>query len=149
MLVPLLEAASLAEDETLAAKWAALLANATDPAADDVPPSFPGILGQLTVTEARVLDHFAQVANSRPAVQREMDVNLSHHGVIHTLGLDSATFAVSIENLYRQRLLTPRVQYETAGFGTDEIRPKGPPSSSLGAFGRAFLRACQRSGETP
>ena len=41
VLVPLLEAASLSEDESIAAKWATLLANATDPAVDAIPRASP------------------------------------------------------------------------------------------------------------
>lgn len=54
--VPLLEGASLQEDPTLADKWAALLANAADPAQKvRVQPGFTEVLRQLTPTDARIL----------------------------------------------------------------------------------------------
>ncbi|MDO7884296.1 Abi-alpha family protein [Hymenobacter cheonanensis] len=55
--VPLLEGASLQEEPTLADKWAALLANAADPAQRvAVQPSFADVLRQLTPTDAQVLE---------------------------------------------------------------------------------------------
>jgi hypothetical protein len=47
VLFPLLEAASLDEDDDMADRWAALLANAADPLADEVPPSFADVLRQF------------------------------------------------------------------------------------------------------
>lgn len=55
-LVPLLEAGSLVDEENMQVRWGALLANAADPGADEVPPSFPEMLRQLSSIEARLLD---------------------------------------------------------------------------------------------
>jgi hypothetical protein len=56
-LVPLLEAASLQDDPTLAEKWAALLANAADPLSRlDITPVYADILRQLSSQEVKVLD---------------------------------------------------------------------------------------------
>ena len=57
VLVPILEGATLADDdEALQDRWAALLANAATKPADAIPPSFPYILGQLSATDAKLLD---------------------------------------------------------------------------------------------
>ena len=58
LLLPLVQAASLETDEVLAEKWAALLANAADPAQHvAVQPGFAEVLRQLTSQEAIVIDH--------------------------------------------------------------------------------------------
>jgi hypothetical protein len=53
-VVPLLQYASLEEDEDLQERWAALLANAVG--SSDVHPFFPQALSQLGPIEARLLD---------------------------------------------------------------------------------------------
>lgn len=54
VLVPLLEAGSLTEDEAMQDRWAALLANAAT-GEDTVSPAYPSILSQLAPRDARVL----------------------------------------------------------------------------------------------
>jgi hypothetical protein len=55
LLFPLLETASLQDDEDLHRRWIALLANAATHRVE-VHPCFPEILGQLTSQEAQFLD---------------------------------------------------------------------------------------------
>jgi Abortive infection alpha len=67
ILFPLLDFASVEEDEDLHTRWAALLANAANPDFPDVPPSFPEILRQLSSQDANFLnslDGAAQEFNS-------------------------------------------------------------------------------------
>ena len=55
--VPVVQEASLQEDETIQERWANLLANAADPRQGNlISPSFPSILKELTPREARFLD---------------------------------------------------------------------------------------------
>jgi len=56
MFLPILEASSLEEDETLQSLWAGLLATASQQT-DSVSPSFVETLKQLTPDEARHLEH--------------------------------------------------------------------------------------------
>ncbi len=42
-----------------------------------------------------------------------IDINLFNEGVQRALGLDDFAFRLSIENLYRLRLLAEGVKYET------------------------------------
>jgi len=66
--IPLLNNASLEDDESLQDKWASLLANAATP--DAVPPvsaMFPKVLGNLSAREAKVLDlYFDSVTQRLP-----------------------------------------------------------------------------------
>ena len=56
-LLPLLEGASLEENEELSTKWAALLANAANlEESKQIHPSFMQILGQLSFQDAKLLD---------------------------------------------------------------------------------------------
>jgi hypothetical protein len=57
VLQPALEAASLEEDATMQERWANLLANAADPRhQNEVAPTFPIILKELTSREVKFLD---------------------------------------------------------------------------------------------
>jgi hypothetical protein len=64
LLFPILESASLQDDEDLQARWAALLANAaTSP--NSVHPSFIEILRQLTPDDARLLDKLSDYCKEK------------------------------------------------------------------------------------
>ena len=66
--VPVLEAASLQDDETLQERWANLLANAADPEhRTSVLPSFSPILSELTSPQARLLSVLYQETAARVA----------------------------------------------------------------------------------
>jgi hypothetical protein len=55
LFLPIMESASLEDDEELQERWAALLANAADPNVESVPPCFIDILRQLSVYDARFI----------------------------------------------------------------------------------------------
>ena len=64
LFVPMLEAASIENDEDLHTRWAALLANAaTSP--DSVHPSYIEVLKQLTPKEARLVDALYKVTEGK------------------------------------------------------------------------------------
>jgi hypothetical protein len=143
LLFPLLEAASLEDDPDMAARWAALLANAADPEASDVPPSFPDILGHLSPTNARVLDGVFDAVVGTPRAREE--VRIPGAGVRAVLGIDGATYALSVENLYKERLLKPTAtklsftDNADTRYATDTVE-----QVMLTALGDAFVRACRR-----
>ncbi len=128
----------------MAERWAALLANAADPEATEVPPSFPDILKQLSPTEERILEAVfeALVEGGEDAILHGARVRLA-------LGVDEEIYTVAVENLYRERLLKPvsvKLDFvEPAGtrYATDTLE-----TVMLTALGEAFVRACRRDGAT-
>jgi hypothetical protein len=57
VLIPLMEGASLEDDESMQARWASLLARAAVAGnADDIPPAYASILSQLTPLSATTLE---------------------------------------------------------------------------------------------
>jgi Abortive infection alpha len=142
VLFPLLEAGSLEDDPEMAERWAALLANAADPEATEVPPSFPDILKQLSPAEARILDAVfgALVEGGEDAILHGARVRLA-------LGVDEETYTVAVENLYRERLLKPVsvkldfIEPADTRYATDTLE-----TVMLTALGEAFVRACRRDG---
>lgn len=78
-LVPLFEGASLEEDEELATKWAALLANAASPECSlRIHPGFAQVLSQLPPTGARFLD---EVAKAQESYLRESELPRSEERI--------------------------------------------------------------------
>ena len=124
-LVPLLEAGSLNEDEGMAERWAALLAHAADPGEEEVPPSFPAILQQMSPDEARLLDALEQ-RSSFDTVE-----------LAKQLGVRD--WSVAFDNLVRQRL------------AVHPFRPGPVASEDMGnlrvtALGSALVRGCRPPG---
>lgn len=64
LLLPILEGASIEDDEDLHSRWAALLANAAS-SPDSVHPSYVEILKQLTPEDARLLDKLYDSCKSK------------------------------------------------------------------------------------
>ena len=65
ILYPLLNAASLQDDETLQGKWANLLTNASDPRQEKpIPVPFVSMLGELTAREVKFLDALFEAINA-------------------------------------------------------------------------------------
>jgi Abortive infection alpha len=124
LLFPLLAAGGLKEDEEMADRWAALLANAADPAADEVPPSFPEVLKQLTPAEARLLD----------AIYPGHTGDLT--SLAQQLGLGSQFF-VAVDNLVRHQLIRHP-------FRAGPVASQDTARAYVTALGRAFVEACRR-----
>lgn len=113
LLLPLVQAASLETDPTLAEKWAALLANAADPAQKvQVQPGFAEVLRQLTPMDAAILEHLYQRVRYKEAdaLFYELPAVITQ-GMAAGLAITDKAFAVSIDTLLRLRLAalpTPR-----------------------------------------
>jgi hypothetical protein len=127
-LAPLLEAASLEEDEGLSDRWASLLANAAS-GATEVPASFPYVLRELEPKHATVLDELYSLSmQMAPELRRRHGLNGPRSAEIH--GLTVPEFHFLVDNLVRLRLA------EAPSDKWDEVLV-------LTEFGRAFVRACR------
>lgn len=144
VLVPLLEAGSLEEDEAMADRWAALLANAAGNKSDSpgVPPSFPEVLRQLAPKDAAILDAIFDVATRFPRsewVQRGAVVQQ----VRDTFSLDDYSFAITKQNLVRLGLCAA----PASGFDFTDGDYLYPVVNAevicLTEFGHAFVSACR------
>jgi hypothetical protein len=60
-LLPIMEGASIEDNPELAARWAALLANAADARGQAIPPIMPAILQQLTPFDAKALTRIDEI----------------------------------------------------------------------------------------
>ena len=149
ILYPLLQAASLETDSTLAEKWAALLTNAADPAQQaQVQPGFIEVLRQLTPTDAQVLEEAAviQLHPSSPISgyiaitllggrfpSLAQEALLISTGNMARLGLCLGVQQQDVNRSRRSLPIASRTDYSTMGPGVDYIQ--------LTPFCRAFLSA--------
>jgi hypothetical protein len=146
VLFPLVQAASLESDATLANLWAALLANAADPVQQaPVQPGFVEVLRQLTPVEARVLKmasatgidpksltpHYISIElllpKLAPLTQQELKV---FTGNLTRLGL---CLSASRQEVQNNSPLAARTRLSSMGPGFDIIQ--------VTPFGLAFLAA--------
>jgi hypothetical protein len=146
ILIPLVQAASLETDEILAAHWAALLANAADPAQRVlVQPGFAEVMRQLTPMDVRVLttaaemqlhpdslpsgfiSDFLLLERCMPLTKLEIQIVTSN---LTRLGL---TLSAGHQEVRDRRPLAARSHYNTLGPGVDYIQ--------LTPFCVAFLQA--------
>lgn len=143
LLLPLVQAASLETDEVLADKWAALLANAADPAQErPVHPGFVEMLRQLTPTDATVLTRLYQgvYAKEQDLLHYELQRVITQRMAVE-LQLPEKRFALSVEILLRLRLCAPptprKSDVNTLG-GTAAAARQVCPT----VLGLEFLAAC-------
>jgi hypothetical protein len=133
--VPLLEAASLEDDEGLQDRWAALLANATAQTMD-VPPSFANVLRELDPLAATVLDAVYQQIMVSVDIQAHFSIKTEH--IRAQLGIDQATFEFHVDNLTRLGVLRAAALPASGAERYEKL--------AITTFGRAFVRGCRPPG---
>jgi hypothetical protein len=136
ILVPLLEGASLEEDERLSDKWAALLANSLSPSSHTkVLPGFVNILTQLSPPEAKILD----LLLNRWHTDDDRNGHLQASYLVQELEVSGVEYEVMSGNLIRlglcRHFVPPRMDT------SDGYDPDG--SIHLAQFGIAFVEACR------
>jgi Abortive infection alpha len=151
MFLPILESATLEEDDAIRERWAALLANAADSDLDnEVLPAFPEVLKQLTGREVQLLDQiYDETLEDEEEAAGDFERTMpsfSWDGNRTTISVRDETLScvsgVVFVNLERLGLLERYVPFPT---------PAGVPESIVGpteqhyltAFGKAFVRACR------
>lgn len=133
--MPLVEAASLEEDDDLQDRWAALLANAAAGVLD-VPPSFTNVLRDLDPAAARVLD-FVYRSTMGVALDIQHRVKIDMTGPHVALGMSKTSMQFDLDNMIRLGVLRRPNDVTDDGL-YDSIQ--------LTAFGRFFVKACQPPG---
>lgn len=123
VLMPILEAAGDEEDQSMADRWAALLANAASGVPEQVPPRFPAILRELSSDEAQLLDAMYDKTSIRTL------------DLANELGLGSR-WPVVFDGLVANRLAVH--PYKAGPVASEDRTLLG-----LTALGRAFVAACR------
>lgn len=140
LLFPLLQGAAIEDNPSMSDKWAALLANAAT-RSQEVSPSFPAVLTQLSPQEARLFDIVCQPVLDDDTV-RGVYVD---PGLLEETGLSEVQFNVAVDNLERLGLLRGGSGYRE----NEDDRPtqvffelRGRDALVPTTFGEAFYRVC-------
>jgi hypothetical protein len=158
ILHPLIENCSLEKDDSLQEKWAALLANAANPAPPNlVLPAFAEILKQLSPIEAALLERIyseieAQTNDSEYLLALGFDFDDILKNYCQILGLASehevaaqeATVRVLVSNLIHLGLIEYIQDLE---YLPERMRPRFPAVTAeqliFTHLGEAFIKACR------
>lgn len=137
-LIPMLEGASLEEDERLVSQWAGLIASAAT--GSDTLPAFAEILRQLTREEARMLEFIHDNSEELPVVAD--GYGLDKRKVQTDSDLTNIQFLIRIQNLHRLELIVQLTRGDLEPVrGTKGWSRSG--HVGLTALGEAFVRACR------
>jgi len=148
ILFPLLEGASLEENEDLHTMWAALLANAASPARNDlVRPGFIAILRQMAPDEGSLLSVIADLTDGHSSLLRSfkatskpvLDRAIAAHNHIQMERLRATVRQEREEEGATESRLQTCVQL-LANAGLVEI---GDDIITLSSLGRTFLESCR------
>ena len=147
ILVPILEAGSIEENEDMINRWAALLATAANPGSSiSVKPSFPEILKELSPKDALILDKIYEMVISIPIPREEW----SRRGAVGisikvACGLSDQEFEIAIDNLYRLRLCAPpSTSLEFIDNKQHRFQLQTKDLICLTDFGCVFVAACRK-----
>lgn len=140
LAIPLIQAASLEEDDELQDRWAALLANAANAASEiKIQRSFIAILEQVSPLEAAILDriyslpfeeaqHAGVITTDLPETARISDKKSEEK-----IGIPSEEVCIALSNLQRLGCLRMGMTW-----GNGEMPGRINPT----LLGKAFVRAC-------
>jgi hypothetical protein len=136
ILFPILEYASVEEDDELRRRWAALLANAgTQRVQDRLLPGYAEVLRQLTPVHVRILDWlYEQKQELAPGLHNWM--NLKRQEVQDHFSFSDEDYALLVTDLHRLLLIRPSGK---------QFRDAWEPvyrEIALTTFGLTFIRVC-------
>jgi hypothetical protein len=134
LFLPMLEAASIENDEDLHTKWSALLANAAS-FPDKVHPSYIEILKQLTPDDARFLDKLYTATNGQ-----------KYRRLNNLLGEDQ--FGIPFQNIVRLGLIQTTydvdgMKVRMTGAGAPFLSGEMDEDRWLTDFAVGFIEACR------
>ena len=152
VLVPLLEGAALEDDDNLATKWAALLANAAMQGSNvNLIPSFSNILSQLQPRDAAILDILHKEKWYHTKKPQNIVLFAFRPTIQEPLHLSDMEYELSVDNIVRlglcvtdNKLLPPKVQKDL-----DQIKIVDPDLIRrdvliVTRLGFEFLEACSQ-----
>ncbi len=139
--VPLLEAASLEDDESIHTLWSRLLANAMDPGwKDEITSTHVSVLGQLQPIDALILQRIYQdLARSGGSLPQTL---FARSRLAAALGVDENRIELSLLNLVRLGCVTPGVVSAALKVGGDALSSyKGTEMVHLSLLGYHLMFA--------
>jgi hypothetical protein len=156
MFLPILEASSLEDDETLQDLWAGLLATASQQA-DSVSPSFIETLKQLTPNEARHLEHVYKTIQKTSPQWSMANAPVTPYAFTEQRGVPSGVSSDTFERLglirrdfdLKLRSLTRRKPPSSIEEAIDAVEPEMRYQFVFTQYAVSFLEACNGPHPSP
>ncbi len=145
--LPILENASLEDDEDLQLLWARLMANAMDSNSElSLQMSFIEILKNLTALDAKILYTVYKSLENQSSAEYDkvLGVRFEKQQICHVMGISSKDYDISIFNLFRTQCLAPGLIKQVGIMFGDEASTiyKGIEQVSLTPLGLNFVISC-------
>lgn len=152
LLIPILERASLEEDDMLRGKWVALLTSAATSEIKSPHPAFPDILAQLSSVDAQFLDQLRLIYGNSNSV----DSKLGHEEILNATFSQlfanppagarlGDSFLTTTDNLKRLGIIEVLWRDERK----QNLWGRGAPVYYLTQLGIDFLLACTPARKPP
>lgn len=144
--IPILESASLEDDEELQKIWARLIANSIDPEFNiEMRFAFIEIIKSLNPLDAKMLNYFYNILFQDPKVDFNVieNYNLKKDQICAGLGIDSEEYLVSVYNLFRVQCLAPAILKGGVSMGNEPLTIfKGAEAVTMTPLGKMFVETC-------
>jgi hypothetical protein len=145
--LPILENASLEDQEDIQFLWAKLMANAMDPASQvDLQMAFIEIIKNLTTLDVKILNKIYEslVNSGSDKYEKVLDIIITKDEICKVMSITSKEYEISIFNLFRMQCLAPGVIKATGiSFGGEATTIyKGSSAITMTPLGLAFVESC-------
>lgn len=141
ILLPIMENASLEEEEIIQNKWANILANAIT-ASKNITPNYAEILKELSVLEVVILDKLFDESNKENDYEKRKQLQFSKQKISEIFKLSSEQADLIIENLYRLNLCQAPAGHGIA-VGQYKFALRTTEVFEFTTFGYYFVQACK------
>lgn len=145
--LPMIESASLEDDDNLQTLWAKLMANAMDPKSHvSLQMSFIDILKNLTILDAKILHTIYRSLEQKGSAEYDkvLSVIFDKTEICRVMNISPKEYDVSVFNLFRTQCLSPGLIKQTGiMFGNEATTIyKGVDAVSMTPLGLAFVKSC-------
>jgi hypothetical protein len=147
LALPILEESSLEHDPSLQHLWNHLLANAMDPKFNgELRYGFIDMIKNITGIEALILNNFYEILKRdghTSDLSQVTNYHLKKEQIMQIVGIDAATYQVSIFNLMRMQCIGPAILTGGISMGSEPVTIyKGADAVVLTPLGVKFIEAC-------
>lgn len=147
--LPIMEEATLEDDQTIQYLWNHLLANAMNPSFnDEIRYGFIEMIKNITGLEAKLLNEFynaLQKGNQLTPISDIYNYSITKEQFLQILNISPDLYAISVNNLMRLQLLSPAVLKGGVSMGSEPLTIyKGINAVTMTPLSVKFVEACLR-----
>jgi len=144
--IPMLQNASLEDEDNLQDIWIRLISNSMDPEFEgELRFAFIEIIKSLNSLDASILDFFYKTLKADSNIDWEQITNysLTKEQICKAMSLDLKDYYVSIHNLFRVQCLAPAILKGGVKIGNESLTVyKGADAITLTPLGKSFIEIC-------